>query len=459
MRMSRENKRSLFLMLMKIDLFLLLALSFFLTMGLNTPYLLNISRTAAIVAFGFTVLFLLFMNIYQGFDMQHEQSRHIIFSTIISVLFTDAGAFFELMIMNFNENNRSTLLPELADWGCLLLCLLLQIIWIIFYTRASKFIYYRMTPPRRCCVVTSGDESLAQLNERLALYRKRYVIEAALKCDDENLPERINQYDQVFLYDLPSDVRTRLLNYCYGIRKPVQYDMELIDVIGQSGTAEILDDVPFMSIDLGLTLEQRMGKRALDIVFSVLCLLLLWPLMLGCAIAIRLEDGGPALFRQERATLNGRVFRIHKFRTMSVGADSETSVYDDDSRITRVGRVLRRWRLDEIPQVIDILKGDMSVVGPRPEMLSNVREYTDTMPEFSYRLRVKAGLTGYAQIAGKYNTSPKDKMMMDLMYIDHYSLLNDIKLILRTVTVFYKPDSTAAFDRASDEHSGSKQAR
>ncbi|MBR4441926.1 MAG: sugar transferase, partial [Clostridia bacterium] len=228
----------------------------------------------------------------------------------------------------------------------------------------------------------------------------------------------------------------------------VQYDMELIDVISQSGASEILDDVPFISIDLGLTLEQRVAKRALDILFSAVALIVLWPVMLGCAVAIRLEDGGPALFRQERATLNGRVFRIHKFRTMSVGADSETSVYDDDSRITRVGRVLRRWRLDEIPQVIDILRGDMSVVGPRPEMLSNVREYTNVMPEFSYRLRVKAGLTGYAQIAGKYNTSPKDKMMMDLMYIDHYSLLNDIKLILRTVTVFYKPDSTAAFERA-----------
>ncbi|MBO4297196.1 MAG: sugar transferase [Clostridia bacterium] len=446
--MTRENKRSLFLMLMKIDLFLLLALSFFLIMGLNTPYLLNISRTAAIVAFGFTVLFLLFMNIYQGFDMQHEQSRHIIFSTIISVLFTDAGAFFELMIMNFNENNRSTLLPEWADIGCLALCLLLQILWIIFYTRASKFIYYRMTPPRRCCVITSGEANLEQLSERLALYRKRYMIEETLSCDAPDLFDRIKQFDQVFLYGLPGDQRTRLLRYCYGIRKPVQYDMELIDVISQSGASEILDDVPFISIDLGLTLEQRVAKRALDILFSAVALIVLWPVMLGCAVAIRLEDGGPALFRQERATLNGRVFRIHKFRTMSVGADSETSVYDDDSRITRVGRVLRRWRLDEIPQVIDILRGDMSVVGPRPEMLSNVREYTNVMPEFSYRLRVKAGLTGYAQIAGKYNTSPKDKMMMDLMYIDHYSLLNDIKLILRTVTVFYKPDSTAAFERA-----------
>jgi len=446
MQISRENKCGVYLMLMRIGLFALVTLSFFLAMGLNTPYVLRVSRTAAITLFGFSVLFLLFMNIYHGFDIQHEQSRQIIFSTIISVLLSDAGAFFELLIMNFNENNRSSLAPEWADIGCFALALLLQILWIVFYTRAAKFLYYRMTPPRQCCVVVGADSGQARLSQKISSYRKRYVIQETLRCDDPLLLERIARYDHVFLCELPGEERARLIEYCYRIRKPVQYGMELIDVISQGGTQDILDDAPFISIDrLGLTLEQRMGKRALDLVFSLLALLVLSPLMLLCALVIRLYDGGPALFRQERATLDGRIFRIHKFRTMRVGVDSETSVIDDDARITPVGRVLRRWRLDELPQFIDILKGDMSVVGPRPEMLSNVRDYTRVMPEFSYRLRVKAGLTGYAQIAGKYNTSPKDKMMMDLMYIENYSLLEDIKLILRTVTVLNRPDSTEAF--------------
>ena len=438
-------------MLMRVGLFVLMVLSFFLTMGLNTPYLLNISRTAAITGFGFTVLFLLFMNIYHGFDVQHEQSRQIIFSTIISVILTDAGAFFELMIMNFNENNRSTLAPELADIGGIILCLALQILFIVFYTRVAKFLYYRMTPPLQCCVVVSGDSEKARINldEKLSSYRKRYIIRDALLCSQPDLLTQIAKYDQVFLYNLPGEERTRLIKYCYRIRKPIFYDMELIDVISLSGSQDILDDAPFVTVDrLGLTIEQRIAKRTLDIIFSLFALILLSPVMLVCAAAILLDDGKPVLFRQERATLNGRVFRIHKFRTMRVDADSETSVTGDDSRITRVGRVLRRWRLDELPQFIDTLKGDMSVVGPRPEMLSNVREYTKAMPEFEYRLRVKAGLTGYAQIAGKYNTSPKDKMIMDLMYIEHYSLLEDIKLILRTVTVFNKPDSTEAFQTA-----------
>ena len=121
------------------------------------------------------------------------------------------------------------------------------------------------------------------------------------------------------------------------------------------------------------------------------------------------------------------------------------SATSDDDRITSVGKVLRKLRIDELPQILNILKGDMSTVGPRPEMLKNVCDYTEALPEFAYRLRVKAGLTGYAQIAGKYNTSPKDKLILDLMYIENYSIWRDIKLILQTLIVFFKSDSTEAF--------------
>ena len=127
------------------------------------------------------------------------------------------------------------------------------------------------------------------------------------------------------------------------------------------------------------------------------------------------------------------------------------SVTSDDDRITRVGRFLRKFRIDELPQLINILKGEMSIVGPRPEMVENVDEYTDMLSEFSYRLRVKAGLTGHAQIAGKYNTSPKDKLVLDLMYIEKYSLWLDIKLIFQTLTVFFKAgDSTEAFGKGEE---------
>ena len=123
------------------------------------------------------------------------------------------------------------------------------------------------------------------------------------------------------------------------------------------------------------------------------------------------------------------------------------SVTDDDDRITKPGKILRKIRMDELPQLLNILKGDMSFVGPRPEMLENVNEYEKQLPEFRYRLRVKAGLTGYAQIAGKYNTTPKDKLIMDMMYIEQFSILRDIQLILQTIVVLFKSDSTEAFDK------------
>ena len=283
---------------------------------------------------------------------------------------------------------------------------------------------------------------------RLTNYKKRYLITAVLNASAPDLEKAIEAYDHVFLYDLPCEERLRLIEHCYKICKPVHYGMELGDVIALGASHDIISDAPFMSVDkAGLTLEQRFVKRAMDIVFSLCALVITSPIMLLCALAIRLEDGGPALFRQQRATRGGAVFEIYKFRTMRPNAQHDKSATDDDQRITKVGSFLRRYRLDELPQFVNILKGEMSVVGPRPEMLSNVRDYTRALPEFSYRLRVKAGLTGYAQIAGKYNTLPKDKMLLDLMYIENYSLWEDIKLIFKTATVFYRGDSTEGFQK------------
>lgn len=445
--MKRDFRRGLYLIIMKLCLFALLTLTFLLLMAVNNPQIIRPSRTAAITGTGFIVLLMLFMQLYRSFDIEREQSRHIIYSALISCIVADIGAYFELLVMNFNEANRSSLLPERDDLICLAIALVLQLIWIMLFTRSAKFVSYRMTEPRKCCVITGGDAQSAHILSKLAGYKKRYLVTAVMTADAPALEERIEAYDHVFLYDMPRSRRTELIEHCYKIGKPVHYGMELMDVIALGGTHDILDDTPFMAIDkCALTLEQRIAKRTMDIVFSVAALIILSPVMLLCAAAIRLEDGGSAIFRQKRATRGGRVFEIYKFRTMRPNAQSDSqSVTDDDARITRVGAFLRRYRLDELPQFVNILKGDMSVVGPRPEMLSNIEHYTSELPEFSYRLRVKAGLTGYAQIAGKYNTLPRDKVLLDLMYIENYSLWEDIKLVFKTVTVFYKKSSTEAF--------------
>ena len=208
----------------------------------------------------------------------------------------------------------------------------------------------------------------------------------------------------------------------------------------------VLDDVSLIGATVKeLSLEQRFIKRSMDLILSGIGLVVSSPIWLICAVCIKAEDGGSVFFKQKRATKNGEVFEVYKFRTMKENVENFSSTADDD-RITKVGKVLRKCRLDELPQILNILKGEMSLVGPRPEMLENVYSYTAQLPEFEYRLRVKAGLTGYAQIAGKYNTSPRDKLILDLMYIENYSLWKDIKLLFQTLIVLFKSDSTEAFD-------------
>ena len=213
----------------------------------------------------------------------------------------------------------------------------------------------------------------------------------------------------------------------------------------------LLDDISVLNYNVkGLTMEQRIIKRCMDIGLSLLMGVVTSPIWLISAIAIKLYDGGSIFFKQDRATIHGNVFQVYKFRTMTENVENK-SVTDHDNRITLPGKILRKIRMDELPQLINILKGDMSFVGPRPEMLENVSAYTKELPEFRYRLRMKAGLTGYAQIAGKYNTTPKDKLLMDMMYIENYSVFKDIQLLFQTAIVLLKSDSTEAFRTGSQE--------
>ena len=196
-------------------------------------------------------------------------------------------------------------------------------------------------------------------------------------------------------------------------------------------------------------------KRLLDILLSACGILCLSWLLLLLAVAIKLDSPGPVFFRQKRVGIGKRHFQILKFRTMRIDTPHDMPthlLHDPEQYITRMGHFLRKTSLDELPQLINVLKSDMSIVGPRPEMLENVEKYTNDLPEFRYRLRAKAGLTGLAQIYGKYNTSPRDKLIMDLAYIQQYSVWLDLKLILRTALVLLTPEeSTEAFEDKKTE--------
>ncbi len=438
---------------LKLGLCISVFIVFFLMLSIHNPQMLRISRTAAIMSVTYAILLPVLIHIYHSFEIGRESISHIINTTSLSVVLTDLVTYFQLLIMNFNEDNRAGLMPVSGELFCLIAAILLQFGLIILFTRLSTKLYNQYNPPRKSCLICLNEADARFMRSVLSSASHRYNIDALLyyRMDDpasfRNLIRSIPKYEQVFLYNIPFAQRQTLVEYCYSISKPVSYSMEIADIIGYGAGHDMFNDISFISADnrRGLSVEQRIAKRILDLSVASLMLLFLSPIMLLCAIAIYAYDRKNPLFFQPRATIGGRVFNICKFRTMRTNAANDRSVQVDDDRITPVGRVLRRFRLDELPQLFNILKGDMSLVGPRPEMLSNVKNYTDELPEFSYRLAVKAGLTGYAQIAGKYNTAPKEKMMMDLMYIEDYSIWHDIKLLLQTVTVFFRKDSTEAF--------------
>lgn len=444
MKLLKKFQRTIVLLL-KLCLFVSLFAIFFLIFGNQNPWLLRSSRTAAICMLTFVVLGGAMVSVYGGYRIGEYKSKPIIHSLTLSAFITDIITHLQLCIMNTNANNNATFRYENPE--LLLLVMLLQFVVIVFFAYFGNFVFFSINSPEKCCVITSSKYALNNIVPKIRKYKKQYVITDMILYTDNRLFDIVNRCDTVFLYDVPMSTRTMLVEYCYAKNKNIYYNFEMCDVVSLRSRTSILDDKPLVASQIkGLTVEQSVAKRIMDLVISTVGLIVTSPLMLICAAAIKAEDGGKVFFKQKRATKGGKIFEVYKFRTMKEAGSVNRSVTSDDDRITKVGKYLRKFRIDELPQIINIFKGEMSVVGPRPEMIENVDAYTKALPEFSYRLRVKAGLTGFAQIAGKYNTSPKDKLVMDLMYIEQYSIWLDIKLIFQTLTVFLKAsDSTEAF--------------
>lgn len=283
-----------------------------------------------------------------------------------------------------------------------------------------------------------------KMNAREDKYQICEVI--SYKKGMEVIKKHMEQYDAVVIGDMPSHERNLLLKHCYisGIRS---YSVPKIsDVLLRTSDEMNLFDTPLMlSRNIGLSIEQEWIKRAEDVVMAILLLILFSPVFLIAAVGIKCTDHGPVFYKQERLTRDSKRFMIYKFRTMVVDAEKMSGpvlASEKDPRVLPIGRFLRATRMDELPQILNILKGDMSVVGPRPERPELAAEIERTIPEFSYRLKVKAGLTGFAQVYGKYNTTFYDKLKLDLMYIRKYSLLLDLKLILMTPKIMFLKESS-----------------
>lgn len=293
-----------------------------------------------------------------------------------------------------------------------------------------------------------GNRPSLTLMDKMNCRKDRYQIREMfhIEAGVEEIIRRIPGYDAVVICDVPSSIRNRILKYCYGEGKRVYMTPKISDILVRSAEDMNLFDTPLIMARNGkMSVEQAFFKRGMDIFLAAVALLVTLPFMAVTALAVKIQDGGPVIYKQKRLTINNKEFYVYKFRSMWVDAEKDgvaRLARDGDSRITPVGNFIRKVRLDELPQLFNILKGDMSIVGPRPERPEIARQYEDEMPEFSYRLRVKAGLTGYAQIFGKYNTTPYDKLKLDLHYIQNYSLMLDVKLMVQTVKILFMKEST-----------------
>lgn len=395
----------------------------------------------------YVILLFIFFYIYGGLKFGYLKPTSVILSQLISVVCANVLMYLEISLLS----------AELEAVLPFIYLTAVDFVIIVFWSFIITWVFRKLFPPRKLLIVydeyepTNMLKKMEDRNDRYSVGEVRSIT----SMSEEEFHILAKRYDAVLIYDLHSELRNKILKYCYSESIRTYSTSKISDILIKGAENIDLFDTPILLFrNFGLTFEQKFVKRLMDIVLSFFILVVTSPFMLIVALAIKLYDGGPVMFRQERCTIDGKVFKIHKFRSMIVDAEKEGKsipATDNDPRITPVGHFIRKTRLDELPQMIDILIGNMSMVGPRPERIEHVEKYTEEIAEFEYRLKVKGGLTGYAQIYGKYNTTPYDKLKLDLMYIQNYSLLLDIRLILMTVKIMFMKESTEGFEKQGEK--------
>ncbi len=356
-------------------------------------------------------------------------------------LFLVNGIEFVLMALTIG---RFKMLPQIVPVFIYLTAA--QLVCVLVLTVSLTNIYRKLFPPFRMLQIHGdGESSLAdKMNARDDKFWVRSQISADIPLRD--IEHEIDKYDAVLLNDLPADLRNDILKYCFVHKKRVYFAPKISDILVVGSREMNLFDSPlFLNKNSDSLVYYQFLKRAMDITIALVGIILTSPFMITAALAIHLYDKGPVFYKQKRLTKDGKTFEIYKFRSMIVDAEKESGARlaaENDDRITPVGHFIRKTRIDELPQFFNILGGSMSVVGPRPERPEIHEEYCQRVPEFDYRLRVKAGLTGYAQVYGKYNPTTYDKLKFDLLYVEKANILLDIQLVLLTLRVIFQKEAT-----------------
>ncbi len=386
----------------------------------------------------YLLLVVVFCRVYSALLIGSQRVFYLVYSQGLALLFP-LGIFYVFMVA-FSRHFFNPL-PLMGLFA-------VQIFFSVLWSFAVNRIYHRVSPPRKTVIVYENKNELRKLAE-LRNFKSKFNVTKYIEkpVDFERLIADIEGFKAVFLVDIDQELRERIIKHC--VCKDMQcYVMPHVSDVLVAG-ADIMQtfSVPFLRIrHAHPNIEYLFFKRAFDIVASLLAIIVASPFMLATALAIKLYDRGPVFYKQVRLTKNRREFNVLKFRSMRTDAEKDgvaRLASENDNRITPVGKIIRKIRFDELPQLFNILRGDMTIVGPRPERPEIATQYEKEIPSFGLRLQVKAGLTGYAQVYGRYNTEPYDKLKMDLIYINNMSMVEDLRLMFATIKILFMPESTA----------------
>jgi exopolysaccharide biosynthesis polyprenyl glycosylphosphotransferase len=354
------------------------------------------------------------------------------FLVVVSLLFSTMAISFLAREFAFP---RSILLTSSAMQLCFIT------LWHLFANR----MYFRMNKEKSVLVIGyAKSQPLAyKLLESKGMWSN---LKHVCAPDHPNVYDYINECDITFVTeDVSEDQKQMIVFYCIENNRTVLYQPKNSEILQFNANFLQIDDSPVLDVrELDLGQSNEFLKRATDVFLGSLALVVFAVPFVFVYMVLKI-GGGTAFYVQERVTRDNRIFKIYKFRTMVENAEAMSGpvlAQETDTRITKLGRFLRATRLDEIPQIYNILTGDMSIVGPRPERPFFVEQFCSEMPEYNLRHRVKAGLTGLAQVQGKYNTSVRDKLKYDLLYINGYSFALDMKLIMQTLNILLRKSST-----------------
>ena len=385
----------------------------------------------------FFVLFVIFGRVYDAFLMSMQRISEIVYAQFLAAAVSDFIMYIVIWLLSKHLPN---ILPGVA-------ALIGQVILAAVWAYNAHHAYFKIFPPQATAVIYDTRQGMEKLIGKYGLDTKYKVVLTATADECIANLAMLDGVSTVFMSGIHSHDRNVILKYCVENNIGIFVIPRIGDTIMSGAYPMHMFHLPMLKVGrYHPQPEYLFIKRLLDIVISAVALVVLSPIFLVTAIAIKVTDHGPVFYKQIRLTKDGKEFGILKFRSMRVDAEKDgvarLSSGEHDDRITPVGRVIRACRIDELPQLLNILKGELSIVGPRPERPEIAAQYCEEMPEFSLRLQAKAGLTGYAQIYGKYNTTPYDKLVMDLMYIAHPSIVEDLKIMFATVKILFMPEST-----------------